>query len=90
MTKLTKLAFCLCLALATSVFSHTAFAATIEQKLSARLDALEKENAALRARVRRLETSSAAPIEHRAVLASRPMPQKAAAGTRVIAPRKSF
>ena len=74
MTKLTKLAFYLCLALAASAVSRTAYAATINQQILARLDALERENAALRARVRRLETSRAAKIEHRAALAPRSLP----------------
>ncbi len=52
-----------CLALAGSAVSHTAFAATIDEQISARLDALEKENAALRARVKRLEASKAARLQ---------------------------
>jgi hypothetical protein len=43
---------------------HSAFAATLDEQISARLDALEKENAALRARVNRLEASKAARIQH--------------------------
>jgi hypothetical protein len=65
MNRLTKLALLLCLASTTSAVSHTAFAATIDEQTSARLDALEKENAALRARVNRLEASKAAKFEHR-------------------------
>jgi hypothetical protein len=65
MNRFTKLAVLLCLALTGSAISHAAFAATIDEQTSARLDALEKENAALRARVNRLEASKAAKIAHR-------------------------
>ena len=66
MSRFTKLAFLLCLAPASSAVSHSAIAATIDEQISARLAALEKENAALRARVNRLEASKAAKIKHRA------------------------
>jgi len=65
MNSFSKLRFLLCLALLTSAVSHTAFAATIDDQTSTRLDALEKENAALRARVNRLEASKATKIMHR-------------------------
>ena len=55
MNSFTRLALLLCLALATSAVSHSARAATIDEQILARLAALEKENAALRARVNRLE-----------------------------------
>jgi hypothetical protein len=94
MTRFTKLAFYFCLALTISVASHSASAATIDQRISARLDALERENAALRARVHRLEASQAAKIEYRPALTSRPLPHKAdilaADDGRFIAPRKSY
>src|ERR1700730_16588775 len=57
MTRFTKLAFLLCLPWAASAVSHSAFAATIEENISARLDALEKENAPLKQRLKRIETS---------------------------------
>ncbi len=59
-----KLALLLCLASMTSGVSHPAFAATIDEQTSARLDALEKENAALRARVNRIEASKATKLNH--------------------------
>jgi hypothetical protein len=65
MSRFTKLGLLLCLALTTCALSHSASAATIDERISARLDALEKENAALRARVNRLEASKAAKIAHR-------------------------
>ena len=58
---------CLCLALLAVAVSRSAHAATLDEQNSARLYALEKENAALRARVNRLETSKAA-IDPRARL----------------------
>lgn len=63
MNSFTRLALLLCLALATS--SYSARAATIDEQTSARLDALEKENSALRARVYRLEAPKAAKIQNR-------------------------
>ena len=60
MNSFTRLALLLCLTVATSVVSYAARAATINEQTSARLDALEKENAALRARVNRLEAPKAA------------------------------
>jgi major outer membrane protein len=65
MNGFTKLALLLCLALTVSAVSHSAFATEIGAQILARLNALEKENAALRARVNRLEASKAAPIQHR-------------------------
>ena len=92
MTRFTILAVYLCLALTISAASHPASAATIDQRISARLDALEKENAVLRARVHRLETSRAAMIADRP--ARRPLPRKAelsaADHDRFTAPRKSY
>ena len=55
MNRFAKLALLLCFALAASGVSRAALAATADTQTSARLDALEKENAALRARVNRLE-----------------------------------
>jgi hypothetical protein len=83
MNSFTRLALLLCLTLATFAVSYTARAATIDEQTSARLDALEKENAALRARVNRLEAPKAAKLQHRPVveanpaLASAPRPQNA-------------
>jgi len=65
MKRLSKLAVIVCLTLIGAAVSHSAIAATLEEQISARLDALEKENAALRARVVRLEASKAAKLEHR-------------------------
>jgi len=60
MNKVSKLAFFMCLPLAGSAVSHAAFAATPEEQISARLDALEKENIALRQRLKLIESSTAA------------------------------
>ena len=70
MTRFTKLALLLCLALAAAAVRHPASAATLDEQISARLDALEKENAALRARVSRLEASKAARMQHGAAPAA--------------------
>jgi hypothetical protein len=59
MNRFTKQSFLLCLALTSSAVSHSAFAATIEEQTLARLDALEKENAALKQQLRRIENSVA-------------------------------
>ena len=61
MKKSTGPAFLLCLPLMVSAVSHSAFAATVEQQISARLDALENENAALKQRLKRIEGSAATP-----------------------------
>src|SRR6202034_3306178 len=63
MSRFTKLVLLLCLALAAAAVRHPASAATLDEQISARLDALEKENAALRARVARLEASKAARMQ---------------------------
>jgi hypothetical protein len=60
MNKVSKLAFLMCLPVAGSAASHAAFAATMEEQISARLDALEKENTALRQRLKLIESSTAA------------------------------
>ena len=62
MKRFTGLAFLLCLAVIAA--PHAACAATLDEQISARLDALEKENAALRARVNRLEAAKAARLRH--------------------------
>ena len=72
MNKFTRPAFLLCFALTTSAVSHSAFSATAEERTAARLDALEKENAALRARVNRLEAPKAVKIQPRANVAPNP------------------
>jgi hypothetical protein len=64
MNGLTKLALFLCLLLAISAVPQSALAGDIDARILARLDALEKENAALRARVNRLESSKATAIRH--------------------------
>ncbi len=55
MSRYTHLAFFLCLMLIASAFMHSARAATIEEQTLIRLDAMEKENAALKQRLKRLE-----------------------------------
>jgi hypothetical protein len=78
-----RLALLLCITLATSAVSYSARAGTIDEQTSARLDALEKENSALRARVNRLEALKAARIQSRPAVgadpafASVPRPQNA-------------
>ena len=59
MKSVSSLMFAVCLALMASMIPRSAMAATPDE-ISARLDALEKENAALRARVIRLEASKTA------------------------------
>src|SRR5271169_2967779 len=92
MNSFTRLALLLCLTLATS--SYSARAATIDEQTSARLDALEKENSALRARVNRLEAPKAAKIQNRPAVeadpafASAPRPQNA--GTLAAYPVKAI
>jgi hypothetical protein len=63
MNRFTRIAFLLCLSLTltASAVSHAAFAATVEEQISARLDALEKENAALKQRLKRIENSAVTP-----------------------------
>src|ERR1700722_12054542 len=65
MNRLATLRLLPCLALATFAMWRPAYAATMDEKNSARLDALEKENATLRARVNRLEASKVAKIRPR-------------------------
>jgi hypothetical protein len=59
MNRLTKLSLLLCLAVAAPAVSHSALAGTIDEQALARLDALEKENAALKQRLKRIESSVA-------------------------------
>jgi len=83
MNNFTRPALLLCFTLATSAFCYSARAATIDEQTSARLDALEKENSALRARVNRLEAPKMAKIQNRPAVdadpafASAPRPQNA-------------
>jgi hypothetical protein len=90
MTKFKKLAFQFCLGLTTSVVSHSALAAPVDKEISARLDTLEKENAALRARINRLEASKAVKTESHPALTSKLPPQDtfAADASRVVAVRR--
>ena len=91
MNGFTKLPVVLCMGLIASAVSCPAFAAMDEQ-ISARFNALEKENAALRARLNRIEASKESSKESsrqanvprrpaemgpNPTLASAPMPQKA-------------
>src|SRR5580692_2827777 len=77
MNSFARLALLVCLTLATSAVSHAVRAATIDEQTSARLDALEKENSALRARVNRLEASKAAKMQRRPVVDADPAPAAA-------------
>jgi hypothetical protein len=83
MNSSTRFASLLCIALAVSAISHPARAATIDEQIAARLDALEKENSALRARVNHLEAAKATKIQHGPAaepdpaFASAPRPQSA-------------
>jgi hypothetical protein len=89
MKRLIRLSFLVCFALMASAVSHASFAATPDQEVSARLDALEKENAALRARVNHLETSNAARMQRGPRAAEPPRPQNGeawAADPRIISP----
>jgi len=58
MNRFAKLAFLLCLPPMASAVSPPAFADTIEQQISARLDALEKENTALKQRLKHIESAA--------------------------------
>ncbi|KIZ48208.1 MULTISPECIES: Lpg1974 family pore-forming outer membrane protein [Rhodopseudomonas] len=60
MTRFTRPAVLFGLILACSAIPHVAFAATAEERITARLNALERENAGLRARLNRLEASKPA------------------------------
>jgi hypothetical protein len=64
MKSFSRLVFAVCVALIAAAIPRSAMAATPDELISARLDALEKENAALRARVIHLEASKAAKIDH--------------------------
>jgi len=96
MNGFTKLAL-LCLPLTVSAASNSALAVEIDAQTLARLDALERENSALRTRVNRLEASKAAKMRDRSTgeepnqaLASVPRLQKAeslAADSRVVGTR---
>ena len=92
MTKFAALVLCLCVGLMATVVSHAASAATADQRIAARLDALERENAALRARVKRLEASGTVKSEYRRADASASMPQKAwgADAGHIVDTRKSY
>jgi hypothetical protein len=88
----TRLALFLCLLSAIPILAPSAFAAEVDARIIARLDALERENAALRARLNRIETSKAPTITQRAAgleptpaLASAAQPVKAVAA---VAPRR--
>jgi hypothetical protein len=69
MNRFNKLAFFMGLAMTASLVSHAASAAMSEEQIAARLDALERENAALKQRLKRVEGSVATP---RQVVASQP------------------
>jgi hypothetical protein len=83
MSGFTKLAFVICLGLANSAVSHSAIAASVDETV-ARLNALEKENAALLTRLNRLQASKRASPQRwptdaasSPTLASVPRPQTA-------------
>jgi hypothetical protein len=95
MNRFTKSALLLCLGLTVSI-ARPAIAGSAEADISARLDLLEKENAALRARVNHLEASKAAKIDRGPMdarssptVAYIPLPRKAEALTDINVPRKS-
>jgi hypothetical protein len=79
MKRQTHSGFLFILALIASSVPHATFAANGDEQVAARLDALEKENAALRARVNRLEASKAARSERHPGFAE---PNPALASTR--------
>ena len=94
MNRFTKSALLLCLGLTISFVPRQAVAES-EDKISARLDLLEKENAALRARLNRLEASKAARMERGPAdarsgpaVAYVPMPRKADSLTEVAVVRR--
>ncbi len=75
MRKFIKFSVFLCLVLVISTASRAAFAKSVDDQILARLNALEKENAALRTRVSRLEAFHAAAGEgHRAIVLARATP----------------
>jgi hypothetical protein len=59
MNRVTKLALLLSIPMAASTLSHPTFAATLEERTAARLDALERENATLKQRLQRVERAAA-------------------------------
>src|SRR5258708_7261319 len=61
MNRIAKPAFLLGLVLSASAVSRLAVAATLEERTAERLDALEKENAALKQRLKTIESTVAAP-----------------------------
>ena len=75
MKQFTRLVILACLALTAASIPHAGLAATVDEQFAARLAALEKQNAALRARVSRLEADKAAKLNP--VRASVPRPQSA-------------
>jgi hypothetical protein len=79
MTKFTRPAVLLGLALTASAIPQIAIAATAEERITARLNALEQENAGLRARLNRLEASKPASPQPTAgsSLAAMPRPHPA-------------
>jgi len=88
----TRLALFLCLLSAIPMLAPSALAAEVDARIIARLDALERENAALRSRLNRIEASKAPTISQRAAgleptpaLASAAQPVKALAA---VAPRR--
>lgn len=72
MNSLTRLAFLLGVAIAAAAVAPAAHAATLDEQILARLDALEKENSALRARVNRLEAAKAAKLQNRPAVVADP------------------
>jgi hypothetical protein len=75
------LVFLLCLASSAAVAPRPSFAATLDERVLARLDALEKENAALRARISRIEAAKALKTEPNSALATTRRPRNADALT---------
>jgi hypothetical protein len=96
MNRFTKPALLLCLGLTVSISAGPALAGSAEEKISARLDLLEKENAALRARLNHLEAAKAAKMERGPMdarsgpaVAYIPLPRKAESLTDVAVARRS-
>ena len=90
MKSFVKLVVLLGLAVMVSAAPRSAIAATLDDQISARLDALEKENAALRARINRIEAAKSARWQRGprpAEIPRQPSGEAWAAEPQMIAPR---
>ena len=79
MNRFTKLVFLCGLVLSACAVSRLAVAATLEERIAERLDALEKENAALKQRLKVIESSVATPGHATSPAASRQNSSQASA-----------